>query len=310
MIYISAENGIGFQYLWSQFPEINPYVDSIGIFIGISAMLFFTISFIDLKAKAKKLRNLLLLAFLIRLFIAVIKIFYKDFQCEFVDLFYIQIALTFGTIQYRTFPKEAKWYVIAYFSLDMSFLISAFEHWDLLPSNPFTVYSVNIGIILQFLFLSIAIAEAIKQTYRIKNEAQANLILQYKHNEELKENINRELEQKVMERTRTLEIQNNEIQIQREEIRTINENLESLVRKRTFQLEERNMKISEYSFSNSHLVRWPLAQILGLSYLAKVGEIGSTETILLIEENARELDEVIKKMTRILEENESFLKNN
>ena len=58
-----AENGTGFQYLWKTNPEINPYVGTIGSYIGISAMLFFAINILDLNQKAKRAEQFLICAF-------------------------------------------------------------------------------------------------------------------------------------------------------------------------------------------------------------------------------------------------------
>ena len=85
----------------------------------------------------------------------------------------------------------------------------------------------------------------------------------------------------------------------------MNDNLEELVKRRTNQLEERNQKIQEYSFSNSHLVRGPLARILGLTHLARLENCIDLEQLKLIEDNAKDLYDIIRKMTRILEETEN-----
>ena len=84
----------------------------------------------------------------------------------------------------------------------------------------------------------------------------------------------------------------------------MNDNLEELVKRRTNQLVARNKKIEDYSFSNSHLVRGPLARILGLAYIARIENNVDMDHIKLIEENAKDLDDVIKEMTRILEDAE------
>ncbi|MBC7389785.1 MAG: hypothetical protein H7329_11275 [Opitutaceae bacterium] len=306
LLYLLSKNGTGFQYLWGNYPEINPFAGPIGLYLGISAMLFFVINFLDLDKKSKRIKDFLIFAFILRSGIFVFQLCNpNDFKWEVLDLIYIQIALIAGILQYRKSPQTAKWYIIAYILLDISFLVSGSEHIGLLPSSICTVYSIYIGIILQFIFLSIGIGETVQETYRLKNDAQAKLIIEYKKTDELKEKINRELEKLVKERTQKLSDQYIEIQVQQEEIKSMNENLEELVKRRTNQLVARNKKIEEYSFSNSHLVRGPLARILGLTYLARLENNIDFTQLKLIEDNAKELDEIIKKMTRILEETES-----
>jgi two-component system, sensor histidine kinase LadS len=303
LLYLVAQNGIGFQYLWPNYPILNPYMGGIGLYIGTSAMLFFAISFLELKQKNPVLMRVILVAFLVRSVFFLFQVTSPNTNhWELLDLTLLQIALVVGILVFKSGHKPARWYIVAYLLLDIAFVITWLEHNMWIESNICTVYALNVGIVLQFAFLSIGIGESVQEAYRQKNEAQANLIIEYKKNDELKQKINQELEQKVKERTKILELQNEEIQKQKEEIRTINENLEGLVQKRTSQLQDRNNRIREYAFSNAHLVRGPMARILGLTYLAKSAPDSLEKVIPLIDDNAKDLDNVIKGMTRILEE--------
>lgn len=301
LIYQMSQNGTGFQYLWCEYPALNPYIDNIGLFIGIGAMLLFSIYFLELGTRNLVRRNLLLYAFGARVLMFVLEmLFPMQFHWEVLDLLFVQLVLVVGFLEYKAGYRPAKWYVIAYAILDVAFIVSWLERIGWLASGIHTVYSLNIGTVVQFVFLSISIGESIKETYKQKNEAQQMLLLEYKRNNELQERINQELEQKVKERTLQLEERNNEVLRQKDEIDAINDNLEELVRKRTQQLEDRNNRIREYAFSNSHLVRGPLARILGL--VSIVGH--DPKAMELIGENAKELDNVIKEMTEILAEKE------
>lgn len=304
LLYIAAENGTGFQFLWPNYPQFNTLAASIGLFVGITAMLLFAYRFLHLGRKGSAIiKNIFIAAVLARTLIFGVQLYYPDFyRWEILDILFIQLVLIAGIIRYRY--KPAKWYIVAFCLLDIAFLITGMERIDFLPSSIFTVYAFNGGIILQFIFLSIGIGESIQETYRLKNLADAKLIQEYKKNDELKEKVNRELEKLVKDRTLVLEEQNVEIQKQKEEIREMYERLEELVKKRTFQLEERNSIIQKYSFSNSHLVRAPLARILGLTNLARIEKKASLELIEMIQMNAKELDEVVRQMNRILDEDE------
>jgi light-regulated signal transduction histidine kinase (bacteriophytochrome) len=89
------------------------------------------------------------------------------------------------------------------------------------------------------------------------------------------------------------------------EIALINENLEALVREKTLKITRQNEKLIVYAFHNAHRVRGPLARILGLVSLTKIGAINQQETDFILNEihtASAELDVVIKEITQVLEE--------
>lgn len=99
----------------------------------------------------------------------------------------------------------------------------------------------------------------------------------------------------------TVQKQNLELEEKTHEIKSMNENLESLVRHRTTQLEERNKRLIEYGFINSHLLRAPLARIMGLAHLLE-REVKPSEQIMIsaMMDASTELDIVIKRITEVL----------
>lgn len=301
LIYQMSRNGTGFQYVWGQFPQINSYIDNVGLFVGISSMLFFAIYFLELKTRNLFQRNVLLYAFGLRIILFAFEIHVPiHFQWEIFDLLFVQLVLFVGYQEYKRGYRPAKWYVLAYTILDIAFIITWLERLTWIESGILTVYSLNVGTVIQFIFLSISIGESIRETHRQRNETQQLLLQEYKRNNDLQEQVNKELEQKVKERTLELEERNDMVLKQKVEIDAINDNLEMMVRKRTKQLQDKNDRIKEYAFSNSHIVRGPLARILGLVSIAE----HEPKVMELIDKNAKELDMVIKEMTQILAEEE------
>jgi len=80
------------------------------------------------------------------------------------------------------------------------------------------VSGVYIATILQILIFSIGLARKMRLDEKEKKIAQKKIIDQLKENEKLKDKVNRELEQKVRERTREISEQKEEIESQRDEI--------------------------------------------------------------------------------------------
>ncbi|MBX9852904.1 MAG: transposase, partial [Cytophagaceae bacterium] len=88
-----------------------------------------------------------------------------------------------------------------------------------IEGNLFTVYSLNYGLVLEATVLSFAMADRIRyikkereDALKEKNEAQQKIIAQLRINDELKDKVNRELEDKVIQRTRELHDKNAELE--------------------------------------------------------------------------------------------------
>lgn len=119
------------------------------------------------------------------------------------------------------------------------------------------------------------------------------------------------LEVMVKERTSALQESNQqlltlneELTASHEEVRSLNDNLEKIVLSRTERINEQLQQLEKYAHMNSHEVRGPVARILGLIDLIKMEEnkmmIG--ELVDKLSLASEELDVVIKKMNRLLEE--------
>jgi signal transduction histidine kinase len=122
---------------------------------------------------------------------------------------------------------------------------------------------------------------------------------------------NKNLENIVSQRTKELSKANHELQslneellASNEEVKTINENLERLIHERTNTIRDQLLQLSKYAHMNSHEVRAPLARMLGLLALIKK-ETNSQEKEDMLDklyDCSKELDEIIKKMNRLLDQ--------
>lgn len=125
----------------------------------------------------------------------------------------------------------------------------------------------------------------------------ADLIAVYRQNEEIKKLY------------QTVQQQNNELTEKSGEIKRMNDNLEMLVRNRTHELEQRNQKLVEYGFINSHLLRAPLTRVLGLSDLiSRSVTPQENEMLIHLMNSAHELDKVIARINDTLNENQFLTK--
>lgn len=116
-----------------------------------------------------------------------------------------------------------------------------------------------------------------------------NFIRKRKANEQLKR-LNKQIEAQSVELRRA-----------NKEITVMNNNLELIVNRRTAELKRRNKQLKEYLSSNSHIVRAPLARILGLVDLY---DSADTENLDFINkslfDSATELDNALRDINKRL----------
>jgi GAF domain-containing protein len=106
----------------------------------------------------------------------------------------------------------------------------------------------------------------------------------------------------LVEKSNEIETMNEELSALNEELSTLNETLEATVRRRTSELETQNKQLTEYAFINSHILRAPLARILGLAQLFSIESTSPKDKQLLdaLIRSSDELDIIIRKISDIL----------
>ena len=90
------------------------------------------------------------------------------------------------------------------------------------------------------------------------------------------------------------------------QLKAMNGSLEEIVKERTRDIEERNERLEQYAFMNSHMVRAPLANILGaMDCLEDERDQAKTEQLMsILKVSASRLDKVIRKVGKSLAEKE------
>jgi len=123
-------------------------------------------------------------------------------------------------------------------------------------------------------------------------------LVQFNYGRKLKK-YSASLEESVGARTEELRTTVEELNHANEELTSMNDGLDLMVKNRTAELEERNYQLTEYAFINSHLLRAPLARVLGLTDLIRM-ESTDPNTQELMEKllnSCEELDEIIRLMS-------------
>jgi signal transduction histidine kinase len=99
----------------------------------------------------------------------------------------------------------------------------------------------------------------------------------------------------------TLFTQNEVMNRQQEELKSINENLESIIHERTKEIEKKNKDLSEYAFINAHMLRGPLSRVIGLASLMEQDPNSfHPEELVRIKKLANEIDQVVRKINDVV----------
>ena len=113
---------------------------------------------------------------------------------------------------YKNNHKSARFFLIAHGFLAIGTILFILTHLlKLIPANQFSIYYMKCGMSLEMIFSSFALGDNLKILKEEKEISQQKVIIQLQENEDLKDKMNLELEDKVMLRTIELSNKNKEI---------------------------------------------------------------------------------------------------
>lgn len=245
-LYEMATDGIAFQYLWPNNPIWNEYAYGVSLFFLSSFGLIFTKELLHVKIKAPTINTLINILLVARFLFFLTCLFYNTDWFKYKFLEFIPLSLCFFTGIYIWWKKQygpARFFVLGYFFLYIGFIIKIVHilGWSrLFIGNVVGYYSLSFGFLLEMVFLSFAIGDQVRILRRKKENARKQIIKQMQVNAELKDNINKDLEVKVEERTQ--EVQQKSKELLQKNI-TIEQQNDELLQKNTL-LEQQAEEIS------------------------------------------------------------------
>ncbi|HEX8060593.1 MAG TPA: 7TM diverse intracellular signaling domain-containing protein, partial [Cyclobacteriaceae bacterium] len=211
--YAMSLDGVGFQYLWSSHPEWNNYATGLSLYSLIVWALVFTRKFLSTGSNAPTLDRALkvmivarTLQFLIELFFFPQYLIYRNHDIIPLSLiFYTAIAV------WRNGYKPARFFIIAYGFLFFGFFLRSLVYFNVLRFTTLSHYSLHFSFVLEMLFLTMALGDRVRILKDNRDRALRKIIRQHEANMRLKDKVNRELEDKVKERTTELDKMNSEL---------------------------------------------------------------------------------------------------
>jgi two-component system, sensor histidine kinase LadS len=217
------------KYVYPDHPGIGTYVWLVMQTAAIFYIIFVR-KFLDLKHVHRKwyrISKYLLVAVII--FVIFKAAYFLVFKGYGILSYLSQIVLILGVIftaglifsLFRTDNRLARYFTIGSVSLGLGLLSASIIALTGDPYSKYFFYSIQVGIVFEIFFFSIGLSYKMRESEREKNRVQEELIHQLKENEKLQLNYQRELEQKVIERTREIEEQKEVLKTQKDRLQEL-----------------------------------------------------------------------------------------
>lgn len=185
--------------------------------LGVNIILF-TQQFLNLKHNFPKTSKVLRFLMILVILMPIPSFFGYAVTNEIISgllgvVVMIIIMVTALRAQRLDLPS-AKYFAIGYGAFSLGIIVLLLALIGVLPERTLNFYPMNIGSSIEMIFFSWALGNRINILRKDNEEQQEKIIEQLKINEELQTMVNRELEEKVRDRTR--EIENQKLKIEKQ----------------------------------------------------------------------------------------------
>ncbi len=209
-IYAMCVDGIAFQYLWPNSPEWNQIAYGTARFSLIFWSLLFARRFLNTATRAPRLDVLFKIVILSRVLFFLYTFWLDHDLFEFTSVEILPLTLIFYSsihVLLRGY-QPARFFVVAFGFLFLGFLIKALLHLSVIPFVILSYYSLHICFLFEMLFLTFALSDRVRILIANRDRALIRIIIQHQDNSNLTDKVNKELEEKIKQRTKELEQKN------------------------------------------------------------------------------------------------------
>lgn len=216
--------GLGFKYLWSDFPDFEIYNTYIFSALTAFASIAFVKKFLHTKhytPRADKFFWVFVVAYLF----TILNVFIGDKHLSYnllnvnalpLSLFLIGNA---AYIRYKYKYRPAIFFLISWSIFLLGIIFYVLKDYSIVPYNLYTASSVQIGSAIEIILLSFALADRINILERQNRESRENALRATQETARLIREQNIILEQKVKERTEELERSNEDLETALKELK-------------------------------------------------------------------------------------------
>jgi two-component system, sensor histidine kinase LadS len=212
-LYAMSLDGIGFQYVWPAHPDWNKYATGISLYSVILWSLIFTRRFLSTEVNAPQLDKFFRWMIFLRSALFVFALFFHPslFSQRTIEIIPLSLIFYAAIRVWQNGYRPARFFVIAYGVLFFGFFLRALVYFNVLPLTTLSHYSLHFSFVFEMLFLTLALGDRIRILKDNRDQALRKIITQQEANIQLQGKVNRELEQKVEERTIELNLKNKEL---------------------------------------------------------------------------------------------------
>ncbi len=213
-----CHDGIGFQYVWPTHPNWNKTIQLFAHFGLVLWTLLYSKWFLNTKNFSPKIDRIIQGMIVLTIVLLAGILIFKPAQLGYLIVAAtIPFLIVYGVAIkiYRNGFKPARFFLMAFSFFFIGFVIRILTYFGIIDNSIVAVYSYNIGVVLEMILFSVAIGDkikTIKEEREIalveKDAIQQKIIEQLHENEKLRTKVNRELEDKVRERTEEVEQKN------------------------------------------------------------------------------------------------------
>jgi len=215
------EDGTGFAHLWSDYPDFSDFASTYARLLWLLSFVVYSKKFLKLKFFYPKYNTWL--NYLVGIYILIFSIekisghallVYQSYLTPYIFLFILSIMVW---LKKKYSPASFFVYGFSVVLLSVFIAIMRDNGYGIDTDSGsrvlaiIIVYAINIGVVIDILFLSFSLGNRMKFLKDSEEIAQAKTIAQLKENEVLKDKVTLELEDKVEERTLELRKKNKDI---------------------------------------------------------------------------------------------------
>ena len=176
-VFKLAITGYGTMYVWREDPAwINSHIQAISVGICLSFVVLFTRRMLNIPSLSRKLDILLLIACVISALLTVVGFFLSDVRVvQFTSVWpsvVVLLVIVSGILALIKNQTGSRIFVTAWGAGLVGAVLFSGQQQGWLPANDFTVNALKIGIVLNVVLLSFALASQIRKLRREKESYQ------------------------------------------------------------------------------------------------------------------------------------------